>query len=149
MSDYVAGTKNVWPYYASGNTAASETKSKDGSLGKDEFLKILLAQIKNQDPMQPMEDKEFIAQMAQFTSVEQLTNMSTELKQLRQSMSLSPELIGKSVNWTDKDSAGAEVQKTGIVEAITFKKGVQYALVDGTEVTMDKLTKIWKAGETS
>jgi flagellar basal-body rod modification protein FlgD len=51
-------------------------------LGKDEFLKILIAQLTNQDPTEPMDDREFIAQMAQFSTLEQMTNMSAQFERL-------------------------------------------------------------------
>ncbi|OMD05304.1 flagellar hook capping FlgD N-terminal domain-containing protein, partial [Paenibacillus odorifer] len=66
-------TKDQWNYTTPDSSARTTGNS---TLGKDQFLKILITQLQNQDPMQPMEDKEFIAQMAQFTSVEQLMNIS-------------------------------------------------------------------------
>lgn len=60
----------------------NQQKQTSGSniLGKDDFLKILMTQIQNQNPLDPMEDKEFIAQMTQFSSLEQMTNMSQSLQ---------------------------------------------------------------------
>ncbi|MEW9697718.1 flagellar hook capping FlgD N-terminal domain-containing protein [Paenibacillus sp. SI8] len=127
----------------------TKTKSKDpNTLGKDDFLKILITQLQNQDPTQPLQDKEFIAQMAQFTSVEQLTNMASEMKLMRQSLGFVSGLIGKSITYTTTDSSGATLEKTGIVDSITFKDGNQYASVKGEEISLDKLSKIENAGET-
>jgi flagellar basal-body rod modification protein FlgD len=131
--------------------AGKNTKSKDkdnNTLGKDDFLKILITQLQNQDPTQPLQDKEFIAQMAQFTSVEQLTNMAGEMKLMRQSLGFVSGLIGKSITWTDIDSSGASVEKSGVIDSITFKDGNQYANVKGVEISLDKLKKIENVGET-
>jgi flagellar basal-body rod modification protein FlgD len=128
------------------NTTAT-AKSNGSTLGKDDFLKILITQLKNQDPMQPLQDKEFIAQMAQFTSVEQLTNMATEMKALRQTLGFASGLIGKEVSWSSSDSTGKQVVKSGVVDSITFKEGTQYANVKGEEISLDKLLKIENAGE--
>jgi flagellar basal-body rod modification protein FlgD len=125
------------------------TKKNDpNALGKDEFLKILITQLQNQDPTQPLQDKEFIAQMAQFTSVEQLTNISSEMKLMRQSIGFVSGLIGKSITYSTTDSSGASVVKSGIVDSITFKDGNQYANVKGEEISLDKLSKIENAGGT-
>ncbi|MBD0380353.1 flagellar hook capping protein [Paenibacillus sp. WST5] len=127
----------------------AKTKEKDGNaLGKDDFLKILITQLQNQDPTQPLQDKEFIAQMAQFTSVEQLTNMASEMKLMRQSLGFVSGMIGKSITWTATDSSGASIEKSGIVDSITFKDGNQYANVKGEEISLDKLKKIENPGET-
>ena len=61
---------------------AGKTKTAGGEMGKDEFLKILITQLSHQDPTQPMQDKEFIAQMAQFSSLEQMTNVSAEISKV-------------------------------------------------------------------
>lgn len=142
MANSNISTKNIWPNYAKSNVDRSE-KNKDNDLGKDDFLKILIAQLKNQDPMQPLQDKDFIAQMAQFTSVEQLTNMGQEMKLLRQNIATASNLIGKSVSWSSKDSSGKETISEGVVEAIAYKDGVQYATVKGENVSLDRILKVW------
>jgi flagellar basal-body rod modification protein FlgD len=129
------------------NSKTQDSKKKDGnSLGKDDFLKILITQLKYQDPSQPLQDKEFIAQMAQFTSVEQLSNMASEMKLLRQSLGITSDLIGKTVSWQGKDSAGNSVEKTGKVDSITFKDGNQFINVNGETITVNQLTKIANVG---
>lgn len=143
----VQGTSNVWPNYAARNVSAA----KEGGqtiLGQNEFLKILIAQLQNQDPMQPMQDRDFIAQMAQFSSVEQMMKMANEIELLRQSMGISSDLIGKNVSWYEmNDSRTGLVTASGVVEAITFNQGKQYAIVDGKMVAIDELVKIWVGEE--
>lgn len=138
---------NVTDLINAGKNAKSKDKDNN-TLGKDDFLKILITQLQNQDPTQPLQDKEFIAQMAQFTSVEQLTNMAGEMKLMRQSLGFVSGLIGKSITWTDIDSSGASVEKSGVIDSITFKDGNQYANVKGVEISLDKLKKIENVGET-
>lgn len=145
MADSI-GTRNVWPHYSSMNTSAV-AKEPGGTLGKDDFLKILLTQLQYQDPMQPMQDKEFIAQMAQFTSVEQLTNMAAEMKFMRHSVGFSSGLIGKSVSWEELTNTGDLVIKSGTVGAIIVKQGISYADVDGQQIELDRLIRI-SDGET-
>lgn len=143
MADSTVSTKNIWPNYAAANVdRAAASSTGKSSLGKDDFLKILIAQLQNQDPSQPLQDKEFIAQMAQFSSVEQLSNMSKEMSLLRQSMGIASGLIGKQVTWSGTDETGQSVTKKGLVDAITFKEGTQYATVKGENITLDKLLTI-------
>ncbi|MGF7029729.1 flagellar basal-body rod modification protein FlgD [Paenibacillus mucilaginosus] len=133
MSDsLITSTNSAMTYTGSKVTTPNKT------LGKDEFLKILITQMKNQDPTQPLQDKEFIAQMAQFTSVEQLTNMGSEMKLLRQSLGFASGLIGKNVTWTDN----AGEAKTGLVDSIIVKNGGQFAKVGALEVSLDKVNQI-------
>ncbi|MFH5183174.1 flagellar hook capping FlgD N-terminal domain-containing protein [Paenibacillus sp. TAB 01] len=144
MSDSVTGTKNVWPYYAKTNvdSASKQAAADKSSLGKDDFLKILIAQLKNQDPSQPLEDKEFIAQMAQFSSVEQLSSINSEMKLLRQSLGFASGLIGKDITWDGLNDQGEVVAKTGAVESIVVKDGSQFAVVKGEQIAMDRITQI-------
>jgi len=67
------------------NKPASVPKSMK-TLDKDDFLRLLAAQLQNQDPLKPMEDKEFIAQLAQFSALEQTQNMAAQMENISQAM---------------------------------------------------------------
>lgn len=135
-------TTNVWPSYHQSNVQKAAANSNSTTLGKDQFLAILVTQLRNQDPMQPMQDKEFIAQMAQFTSVEQLMNMSNELSLMRQSIGSASSMIGKWVEWQQYDEAGQVVALNGKVESILSKDGILYAQIGDHQVALDYLLSI-------
>jgi flagellar basal-body rod modification protein FlgD len=98
------------------NLSLGDAAASSNELGKDEFLKILIAQLTNQDPTDPMDDREFIAQMAQFSTLEQMTNMSSEMERLggilQSGQAVS--LLGRVVDVAVGDSV-----VTGVVEEIT------------------------------
>jgi flagellar basal-body rod modification protein FlgD len=97
-------------------------KTDNGSLGKDQFLKLFVAQLQHQDPMNPMNDNEFMAQMASFSTLEQVTNMAVANER-----SSTIGLIGRTVTYTDKNN----VTHTGTVEKVTTKDGKPLLTVDG------------------
>jgi len=132
----------IWPNYSAANVQKATATKKDTTLGKDDFLKILVTQLRNQDPSQPLQDRDFIAQMAQFSSVEQLMNMSEEMTKLRQSLGSASSLIGMTVEWNGMSDTGIGTTYSGIVEAITIRDGVQHASVGGRDVKVDDLTTI-------
>lgn len=72
-----SGTAGSGPTSNSANSAI--TNAAGGALGKDEFVKLLVTEMKNQDPTSPMDGKALAAQLAQFSSVEQLININTKL----------------------------------------------------------------------
>ena len=75
------------------------------SLGKDDFLKLLITQLSNQDPTSPMDNTQFIAQMAQFSSLEQMTNMNQEFGKLN-NMLVSSQAVGTIGKTVDVDVGG-------------------------------------------
>lgn len=129
---------------------------KTGSdvLGKDDFLKILMAQLQNQDPSSPMEDKDFIAQMATFSSLEQMTNMNKTLegfiKMQEQSQMISYNaFVGKEVNWhklTEADNGNEKPvieEGKGKVTSIQFKdNNVTFILEDGTKLSPANISQV-------
>lgn len=82
-----------------------------GQLGKEEFLRLLITQLENQDPLNPMDDKEFVAQLAQFSSLEQLTNISEEVKAIKEN-SVQQDMVG-AVGFIGKEvmAEGDQVSK--------------------------------------
>ena len=66
--------------------SGNQEKKQTDALGKDAFLNLLVTQLKNQDPLNPMDDRDFIAQMAQFSSLEQMQNLNTTLTNTQSSV---------------------------------------------------------------
>lgn len=112
---------------------AAKTEATN-ALGQDAFLKILVTQMKHQDPMEPLKDTEFIGQMAQFTSLEQLTNLNKTMTQFVSNQGTSSladyaHLIGTSVKWESETGSGE-----GIVKALSSKNGELLAELEGSDV---------------
>src|SRR5690625_5259322 len=106
--------------------ANTEQRRPSSELGKDEFLKILMAQLQNQDPLNPLDDKDFIAQMATFSSLEQLMNMSESIDALVQNQLISPivqysHMIGKEVTYVGENAQGNRETLTSKVKAVSQK----------------------------
>jgi len=154
MATNPVSTSNMWPNYSKGNVSNKGGNGQE--LGKDQFLSILITQLRHQDPLQPMQDREFIAQMAQFTSLEQLMNINTQLTAMSQSLGSASSLIGKEISWmeksvntddltwteTPKDGTDSHVMKTGIVESIIVRDGVHYAKVGSSEVLLSDIVRV-------
>lgn len=93
----------------------------NASLGQDDFMRILLTQLQFQDPLKPMDNQQFIAQMAQFTSLElnRQTNDKTDTLLTIQTATQALSLIGKQVEVTTDNG-----QQVGTVTAVSFKNGL-------------------------
>jgi len=124
-------------------------------MGKDQFLKILVTQLQNQDPLNPMEDKDFVAQMATFSSLEQMMSISKSIDKLVQSQLITPvvqysHMIGKTVSYQTEDEQTGEKSevKTSKVKAVSQKEGwAILELENGEKVFADSILKT-SSGET-
>ena len=120
-------------------SASSTQKQAEGIrqpndiLGKDDFLKLLTTQLRYQDPIDPVEDKEFIAQLAQFSSLEQMQNLNTNMHSLMESqqkltaLSQATTMLGKNVEIFSNDDESLFGQVTGV----QFINGWPQIIVDG------------------
>ncbi|MER2059327.1 MAG: flagellar hook assembly protein FlgD [Niallia sp.] len=132
----------------------STNSTGSSSLGKDDFLKILITQLQNQDPSNPMDDKEFIAQMAQFSSLEQMQNLNSSMTNLislqTQSNLISyGQFMGQEVNWSkiETDEAGNSITSSGVgkVTSVAFTgDSVEFTLDDGSKVTPANISSVSK-----
>jgi flagellar basal-body rod modification protein FlgD len=114
---------------ASGGAQQPGGTAPTGGLGKDDFLKLLVGQLRNQDPLNPVEDQTFLAQMAAFSTLEQITNLGAATEQLGSSAAIdqSLALIDHEVTYLDADGNPVD----GMVEKVSFEDGVPVLTIGG------------------
>ncbi len=123
-----------------GTTSTQDTKPKSsvGDLDYNAFLKLLIAQLKNQDPTQPMDSKDFVAQLATFSQVEQSLATNAKLDSLltASSLTIADAVIGRVVMSADGATAGtvASVKITADGPIATLTDGRQVTLGSGIQV---------------
>ncbi|AZO94043.1 flagellar hook capping FlgD N-terminal domain-containing protein [Halocella sp. SP3-1] len=129
-------------------SSSNQVKREDSNdLDRDAFFKLLTTQMTYQDPLNPMDNTQFISQMAQFSSLEQMENMNANMTQfLRiQGLSEGASLIGKTVETIDPET-GETIK--GEVVKVTFEDGNMYAYFDEkTKVDVDGITAIYEEKE--
>lgn len=142
------------------NKQRDERKTGDGTLGKDDFMKLLIAQLQNQDPTNPMKDNEFIAQMAQFSSLEQTMNLAKSFEKFAEAQNQSQliqynSFIGKEIKWHElemdkngdlvvgEDGKPVVNEGTGRIVSIKFVDGsAVFTLQDGKELTPGNISEV-------
>lgn len=134
----------------SSNSSSPAASAQPGgpTLGKQDFLKLLITQLRNQDPLNPLDQNEFLAQTAQFTSLENLQNISTQLSEMKslaqgQSLTQGAALLGKTAAASGRDVsvgiAGAslsfDVQTAGALQLqiLDGQNNVVHAIATSTE----------------
>jgi flagellar basal-body rod modification protein FlgD len=122
--------------------ATSNQQSKD--LGKDDFLKILVTQLQNQDATQPMKDGEFISQMSQLSVMEQLSNLNKSLTmflytQMDSQLTEYSSMIDKKVTWTNSET---NAQESGVVTGVLYKDDLVYFKIADQEILASSILSI-------
>lgn len=130
---------------ASSDVVKTNLEKNKNVLGKDDFLKLLVTQLRNQDPLNPMEDRDFIAQTAQFSTLEQMQNLSETMKigldnllylqehaGTYQAIFNSMNLVGKEIEAVNEE--GKKV--SGIVEKVNFTDKGAFAVIKGEKINV-------------
>ena len=122
---------------SSTSTSSTSSTSSSSSLDTDSFLQILAAELKYQDPSDPVSATEYVSQMAQISSLNELTNISTAINN-----SSAYSLIGQEATYSTTDTSGNTVTGTGTVLSVTISGSNTYVNVDGTTVDYSSITQV-------
>ena len=121
------------------STASAVTAATNNELGKDAFLKLLIAELSNQDPTNPVEDREFISQMATFSTLEQMQNMNKTMEGMAEANKFSAvNYIGKAVAFTNDEGK----QVPALVKAVWFENGKTILDTSEGDVELEKVEGI-------
>jgi flagellar basal-body rod modification protein FlgD len=122
-------TTNPITQALTGASAGTQPKSAGQTLGKDDFLKLLVGQLQHQDPLAPSDDQQWIGQMAQFSQLEQVSNTAETTQKIVDTLNVNGALalIGRTVSYLDSDGAS----HAGVVQTVDMAGGKASLMVDG------------------
>ncbi|HHT37282.1 MAG TPA: flagellar hook assembly protein FlgD [Firmicutes bacterium] len=129
-------------------TNTNQSMFNVNSLGKDDFLQLLITQLRYQDPTSPVDDKEFIAQLAQFSSLEQMQNLNQTMQTMMESqqkltaLAQATTMIGKMVEIYAENGESLFGKVTGV----QFKNGWPEVVVDGKLYSFTEIVSIMEEG---
>ncbi len=129
-----------------GNSAAERTPKK--SLGQDDFFKLIATQFASQDPLKPMEDTSFIAQLANFSALENSSQLVAQFKRFssQQETSSAQNLLGRTVTLADPLDRSKTI--TGIVTAVDSKDEGLFITVNGSDYAVGAVKRVELTGGT-
>lgn len=133
----MADIGSIYSASAAQSSSSASSSSWASSLDTQDFLKLLAAQMSNQDVMNPTEDTEFISQLAQFSSLEAMQSL-TQMAYVQYGASL----IGKTVAVAQYDSSGYYRQDTGVVDSVNLTGGSAVLTVNGRQYELSSVMKI-------
>jgi flagellar basal-body rod modification protein FlgD len=122
----------------SGDSLSSSSSSSNSVVDSDTFLTLLIAEMQNQDPLEPTSNTEWVSQYATFTQVEQLSEMADSMDLLR-----ANELVGKDVIMkVTSSSTGDVTYARGVVEYVTVENGSAILVIDGNKYSLSDLDSV-------
>jgi len=128
--------------------AATTASATGDTLGKDAFMKLLVTQLKNQDPMAPADNSEYIAQLAQFSSLEQMQELNDNIvglavlqqnNALMSQLTQSSALIGQQVQYLDPVSNTSQI---GTVSSVKIENDIALLSIGGTSIPLGNVTEV-------
>lgn len=122
---------------SSANSLAQSLGGNNSSVNKDDFLQLLVAQMKFQDPLEPTSNTEWVSQYATFSELEEMQNMAGSLE-----LSRASALVGQTVQLQTKDAAGNTEYVQGNVDYVTYEAGKAYLSINGNLYSMDDLLNV-------
>jgi flagellar basal-body rod modification protein FlgD len=133
-------TSNTGSTATTSASTTSDPNNPFASIGQGDFLKLLVAEMQNQDPMQPMDDTQFINQVTQLNSVEQITEMNQNLGQFLglEQMAQASNLIGKKI----EAQASGQSPVSGIVQQVQLQGTTPFLIVNGQQVALSDVQTI-------
>ena len=136
-------TNAISSYLTTYNASTSSAKSADSentTLSMDDFIKLLVAQLENQDMNNTTDTSELVAQMAQYSMVEAINSMSEQSK-----VASSFNLIGKGATVATTDANGNKTYAYGVVDGVTINSGEVDVVISGKSYSMDDVTEVYDA----
>ena len=112
------------------NTSTSKSTSGTSGLGESDFLNLLITQLKNQNPLEPMKDTDFIAQLANFSNLQQMTSVNTNISAMN-----AAGLIGKQITTSDGLSGTVSQVSIDAGNPSVYVGSKKYAMSDITNIT--------------
>ncbi len=119
------------------NSATTKSANSNDTVNKDQFLQLLVAQMKYQDPMEPTSNTEYISQYATFSELEQMQNMCSALE-----LSRASALVGETVIMKVTDASGNTRQVQGNVDYVSYEGNKAYLYINGEAYSMDDLDTV-------
>lgn len=126
--------------YLTGTRTATTTDTASNELDSEDFLQLMIAQLRNQDPSEPMDSSALMQQTTQMSTMQSLVELTaTSREQFAVSMRMAAaNLVGQTVTWADADG----VTQTGVVGSVSYASAVPTVRVGTTEIALDSVASV-------